>query len=367
MRIKSLKLFNFRNYKNLKIDFSDTLNIIYGKNGMGKTNLVEAVYVLALTKSFRTNNDKLLISKEEELFKIEGTIIDTTENNYKITLNEEGKKVEVNNTPIPRLSDYISKLSVIIFSPDDLRIIKSTPQDRRKVLNMQLSQLNNNYLKHLNNYNKVLKQRNAYLKTMYVNHNASKDFLDILTSELIEYGEKIYEERTEYFSYLNGIIADKYSKIAGQNILEIKYLSDFKNFHKEKILKKYKSSENKDIILGKTSIGIHRDDYAFYLNGDSLKDYGSEGQRKNAIISYKLSEIEIFFQKKKTNPILILDDLFSELDNEKIKNILKMIDKNVQTFITTTDINKVSEQIKKKSKIFEAKGTKIKETKNEKK
>ena len=352
MQICSLKLINFRNYQSLKIEFSKTLNIIYGNNGMGKTNLVEAIYVLALTKSFRTNNDSLLINKDQDLLKIEGEIKDKTINNFKLILDSEGKKVKINDNTEPKLSDYISKFRVILFSPADLRIIKAAPSDRRKYLNRQLSQLNNVYLKTLNKYNKILKQRNAYLKTMYINQNAKVEYLDILTEELINYGEKIYIERNKYFEIINEIISKKYLRIAGAKQLKIKYLSDYKDFDKEKLLKKYKNSENKDVILGKTHVGIHHDDYMFYLNEESLKDYGSEGQQKNAIIAYKLSEIELFYKQKESYPVLILDDLFSELDNEKIENIFKVLKKRIQTFITTTNIEIISEEIINKSKIF---------------
>ena len=364
MQIRFLKLINFRNFKTLKINFSETLNIIYGKNGMGKTNIVEAIYVLSLTKSFRTTNDKLLVHKDSNTFKIEGIVFDGSEKTYKLSLNDTGKKTRINKTSIQKLSDYISKLSVIVFSPADLRIIKSSPQDRRKSVNMQLSQISNRYLKMLGTYNKILKQRNSYLRTMYVNKNASVDYLDILTSELVDYGLEIYKERALYFSQLNDQISDYYEKITGAKDLQIKYISDFKDLEKSDLLKKYKTTENKDVIFGKTSIGIHRDDFSLAVAEDSLKDFGSEGQQKNAIIAYKLSEIDIFYKTKKSNPILILDDLFSELDNEKITNILKLINPDIQTFITTTDIRKITPKLRQKSKIIKViDGTVEEETK----
>ena len=364
MQIRSLKLINFRNYLSLNITFSDNLNIIYGNNGMGKTNLVEAIYVLALTKSFRTNNDKILISKEKDLFKIEGIINDFSENKFQVILNKEGKKAKINQTFLSKLSDYISKFSVIVFSPDDLHIIKTSPNERRKTLNRELSQLNNCYLKDLNKYNKILKQRNSYLKTMYINHNTSGEFLDILTNELITYGEKINKARNNYFFNINEKINANYFKIAKEKAIEIKYISDFNNFDREKLKKKYKSQQNKDTILGQTSIGIHHDDYIFQLKGEALKDYGSEGQQKNAIIAYKLAELELFYKEKGSYPVLILDDLFSELDKTKIKNILRMIKTKIQTFITTTDTKIISREIIMQSKLLKVNKGSVKEVKN---
>ena len=356
MQIRSLKLVNFRNYLSLKIDFSPTLNIIIGKNGMGKTNLVEAIYVLALTKSFRSNNDKLMIYQDKDLFKITGKIVDEGENTLEIILNNEGKKAKINKTSCIKLSDYISKFRVIVFSPDDLRIIKSTPGERRKTLNMQLSQLDNSYLKNLGCYNKLLKQRNSYLKTMYTNHNASIDYLDILTDKLITYGESIYKQRKNYFASLNEIIAKKYAK---KETLIIKYMTDYDNYNKNKLKQKYKKSINKDIILGATQIGIHRDDYIFQFNNNDLKDFGSEGEQKNAVITYKLAEIELFYMRHHSYPVLILDDLLSELDEGKIKNILKKINKKTQTFITTVDEKIVTSGLIKEGKIFKIKDGKI--------
>jgi len=353
MQIRNLKLLNFRNYEKLEISFSDNFNLIYGKNGMGKTNLVESIYVLALTKSFRGSSEKVLIHTDSGITRIEGTINNNAEANYKIIITDSGKKVKINNNQIEKLSEYVSKIAVVLFNPDDLRIIKDTPSIRRRALNVEISQLNNVYLKYLNQYNKILKQRNSYLKTMYLNMNSSKEYLDVLTEKLVDVGEKIYKMRAEFVEKINNYISSTYKKIALKGLLEIKYISDYSNFDKQKILNEYKNSISRDLMLGKTQMGIQHDDLKFTLDGNNLKDYGSEGQQKNAIIAFKISEIEIFKQEKNILPIFILDDLFSELDKEKIFNILDIIDGNIQTFITTTDISNVGDKIKSKSKIFE--------------
>ena len=198
MQIHQLKIVNFRNYDKLQVVFSHKCNLIFGNNVIGKTNLVEAIYVLALTKSFRGTLDKVLIKNGKESTKIEASIKNNIINNYQLMISNDGKKVKINNNNISKLSDYISKISVILFNPDDLRFIKDTPSIRRKNLNVDISQLNNIYLKLLNNYNKLLKQRNLYLKSMNINSNTDSDYLDVITDKLIEIGIKIYQYIKEF-------------------------------------------------------------------------------------------------------------------------------------------------------------------------
>jgi len=352
MEIGYLKLLNFRNYSNVELNFSPTINIFYGNNGMGKTNLVEAIYVLALTKSFRTIQDKNIIMKDKNLTKVEGIVKTNTKTNYKVIINEERKKVKINNNKIDRISDYISKINIVLFHPDDMKIIKDTPSIRRKMLNIELSQLNNNYLMYLSGYNKILKQRNAYLKQVFINGNSSTEYLNILKNKLIDYGIEISNARKKYIGLINEYISKIYKDIALVGELKVKYISDFKDKSKDEILENYKKVYQKEMAFGKTILGIHHDDIDFFLDNNKLKDWGSEGQLKNSVIAFKLSEIKIIKKIKKENPVLILDDLFSELDNEKINNILNLIGSDIQTFITTTDISKIKHDILDNSKIF---------------
>ena len=319
MRIEFLKLYNFRNYEKMQISFHPHLNLIYGKNGSGKTNLVEAIYVLALTRSFRLVNDKTLIMDGALACKIEGKIVNKYTNTYQIVLNKEGKKVAIDNDKKGKLSDYIAKIPIILFHPDDLRFIKDTPSTRRKNLNISISMLDLVYLRYLSNYNKILKQRNAYLKQLMVNSTLSNDYLDILTEKLVYHGLEIHQKRKKFIGEIN----------------------EFNELNKEEILNAYQSMFTKDVTLGKTNFGIHTDDLKFTLNGKDLKEYGSEGQQKNAIIAYKFSELEVFKKYKNFYPIFILDDLFSELDKEKVKNIMNLLKDDIQTFITTTELDKL--------------------------
>jgi len=343
MKISFLKLLNFRNYHQLEIRFHPYLNVIYGKNGTGKTNLVEAIYVLALTRSFRLVGDKTLIMDNTSISKVEGEIDNRYLTNYRVLLSREGKKVKINNKNVAKLSDYIAKITIVLFHPDDLRIIKDTPSTRRKNLNISISEITIQYLRYLNDYNKIMKQRNSYLKQMLVNHNNGTNYLDILTSKLLDYGYYLYLQRKDYIEKVNQYLSNYYERITGDSGLVIQYLSDYENKTREELLSLYQQGLEKDLILGKTLLGIHKDDLQFLLKGKDLKEYGSEGQQKNAIIAYKFSELEIFKEMTGSYPILILDDLFSELDEEKKDNIMHLLNKEVQTFITTTNIHQFDE------------------------
>lgn len=359
MQIQELKLLNFRNYERVSISFDNHLNIIYGSNGSGKTNLVEAIYVLALTRSFKQINDKTLIRSNTNLAKVEGILNNQFKNSYKVIITNEGKKVKIDNNKMTKISDYISKINIVLFSPNDLKMIKDTPSVRRKYLNIAISQLNIDYLKNLNHYNKLIKLRNAYLKKMYLNGNLLNSYLDVITEKLVDVGLSIFEERKKFITLINSYIEDIYEKITGSKHLNIKYCSDFFDKTRDELLAYYKKTINKDVTFGKTNFGVHHDDFIFYLDTYDLKDYGSEGQQKNAVISWKFSEIALFKKEKGVVPILILDDLLSELDIQKIKNIFTFIDENVQTFITTTEIEKVDFLLhdKKYKKIHVVNGT----------
>ena len=240
-------------------------------------------------------------------------------------------------------------------------MIKESPSIRRKLVNVDISMLNNNYLKYLASYNKILKQRNAYLKTVAVNGNSSLDYLSILTNNLIEYGLKICDYRKKFINELNELIGDMYSKITGIEGLSIKYISSYSDESKESLLKFYEKGLERDLFLGKTNMGVHHDDITFLLPFGDLKDFGSEGQQKNAIIACKLAEVELFKRINDNYPILILDDLFSELDKKKINNILNMLDKDMQTFITTTNVSFVKKSVRNNSKLYKVINGKIEE------
>ena len=328
MEITSLKLVNFRNFDSLELNFSNNKNIIIGDNGVGKTNIVEAIFVLALTKSFRTNDDMLLVKNDKDYFKIEGVVKSTFVNNYKIVYQDAIKTVKINNNKINKFSDYISNINVILFSINDLKLIKDTPSTRRKLINLEISELDNNYIKYLNYYNKILKQRNSYLKSLY-GKQVNYDYLGIIDSQLVDYGLKIRDIRDKFVNNINNIISSVHVKLGGNNDLNIYYKTDYQDFDKKYLLNLYAKNINRDINLGSTQIGIHKDDFIFNIDGNDIKDFASEGQQKNSVIAFKLAELEIFKEKTGEYPILILDDLFSELDIKKINKILNYISEDI--------------------------------------
>ena len=350
MKIDSLSLMNFRNYETLNISFGN-LNIIYGLNGSGKTNIVEAIYMLALTKSFRINNDKIMIKKGKIKAKIKGNILKKNdENEFGVEISNDGKIVTINGEKQDKVSDYVSRINVILFNPSDTRLIDDAPSERRKMLNIEISQIYKEYLVVLTNYQRILKQRNFYIRGMYINGSYTSEYLDILTKKLVEYGKVICKYRQDFIDNINKYIKSNYEKIFGSGTLKIRYVSTFKNKSEDDLIKRFKDNYQKELSVGKTLEGIHHDDIMFILDNNNLKEWGSEGQRKNAIISFKLAEINVINEIKGYYPILILDDLFSELDKEKITNLLGMLDRNVQTFITTTDLKNISKKVIKDAK-----------------
>ena len=254
MIIDDLKLLNFRSYSTLNLKFNPKLNIIYGMNGAGKTNIVEAIYALSLTKSFRTNNDNLMIMKDKNVSKVEANIINENKKNYQLILQNHEKKVKINDNKIDKLSDYVADIFMILFNPDDLKIIKESPALRRKFINIELSQLDRNYILYLNGYNKILKQRNIYLKEMYINGTLSKNYLDIMTEKMVDFGIKIYEIRKKFINKVSETISKNYLKIFEYGDLTIKYVSDY-NDKKENVIKK-RIANKVDIILGLKIVGI---------------------------------------------------------------------------------------------------------------
>ena len=353
MKVESLNLVNFRNYEKLNVEFNNFLNIFYGKNGSGKTNLIEAIYLLSLTKSFRISNDKSLIRKGNIKTTVKGEIRKKEDlSSYSVSISNDGKNVLIDDNKVDKISDYVSRINVILFNPVDTRLIDDAPVKRRKLLNIEISQLYKEYLIILNNYNQILKQRNFYLRRMYVNGNNDTSYLDIITKKLIEYGLMISKYRNQFIENINKYLSDIYLAIFKTGELKIKYVSNYKNKTSSMLLKTYQNSYLKEMEIGKTLFGVHHDDIVFVLDNNNLKEWGSEGQRKNAIISFKIAELMVVKEIKDYYPIFILDDLFSELDKEKVVNILKLLNEEVQTFITTTEINKIAKNILKKAKIF---------------
>lgn len=358
MYLKKIKLHNFRNYEKLSISLTKGINIIYGKNAQGKTNLLESIYVLGFTKSHRAFIDNSLIKMNNEYLTIEGIINkDKIDSKFNIYIDKTKKVLKYNDNIIKKVNNYISLVNIIIFYPEDLDLVKGSPKIRRKFLDLEISQLYSNYYVLINEYNKLLRIRNDYLKKLKMNLSKDLNYLSILDDYIIDKSISIYKLRKKYVDRLNEEASTIYENIIGIKDFYINYVMNCESkFEESNFKEKYKSEFNSklesDIKFCTTSIGPHKDELEFYLGDKNLKYYGSQGQQRVAVLSTKLSEIEILKKYKKTTPILLLDDVFSELDIKVQNNLLKYITKGVQTIITTTDLNKLEFKLIKKSKLF---------------
>lgn len=367
MKINKINLVGFRNYSNLSLSLGKNMNIFVGDNAQGKTNVLEAITILALTKSHRVGTSPNIIMFGKKKCKISGVVKnDKIISKLEVEITDDSKKLRINKTDIRKVADYISILNVIVFTPDDLEIVKGSPSVRRNLLNIQLSQLSKEYLKYYNEYNKLLKTRNEYLKILFNNNIADKTYLDIITDKLIEKAVFIYLKRKEYINFINLYIDKYYSDIAGNRGVVVKYVPNISidEFEEENIRKKlkhtFKKNYLKELNYGMTIYGPHRDDFYFEYNGNDLKYYGSQGQQKLAILSFKLSEIPIFKEFCGTEPVLLLDDIFSELDIKKRNKLLKIINLNdIQSIITTTDLRNINKKYVEEADVFNVKNGNI--------
>ncbi len=367
MKLTKINLLNFRNCSNINIKLGEGMNIFIGNNAQGKTNILEAITILALTKSHRVGVNPNIIMFDKKKAQIKGVVKrEKLISKLEVNITEEGKNLKINQTDIKKVADYISNLNVIVFTPDDLEIIKGSPNIRRNLLNIQLSQISKIYLNTYNEYNKLLKTRNEYLKILFSNSIADKAYLDIITDKLIDKAIIIYQKRKEYIDFINENIDKFYKDISGTGGLKIDYITNIEidNYETDNIRfilkEKFSKSYNKELNYGMTMYGPHRDDFFFNFNGNDLKFFGSQGQQKIAILSYKLSEISIFTKICETEPLLLLDDIFSELDIKKRNRLLKFVgESGIQTIITTTDLKNISKRYLNEAYIYEVKNGNI--------
>lgn len=366
MIIKNIKLKNFRNYENLDFVLNNRLNIIIGNNAQGKTNILESIYFLSLTKSFFAVNDKVVIKKNCLYARIDGVITSNNGcNNLSILVNNYGKYLKIGNKEIKKSSDYLGYLKVILFSPDNIRLLKEGPSIRRRFLNIEISQLSKRYILILNQFNDLLKQRNEYLKNIR-NSLVDKDYMLILNQKFAELAYQIYNFRNDFIVEINKRIKDIYKSIINIDNIEIKYITDIKLNDKEtminEIIDRLDRNYDKEILYGSTLIGPQRDDFSILLNGNDISSYGSQGQMRIAILSVKLSEIDIIFNKFGEYPVILLDDIFSELDVDKRNKLIKYLNCDRQVIITTTDIENINEELVNNAKLFKIDNGKVIET-----
>ena len=334
MYIEKIKLQNFRNYKELEINLNKNINIIYGNNAQGKTNILEAIFLCSFGKSFRTTKEKEMIKFDEEKSHIE-IFYQKKDRDGKIKIELGNKKqISVNGIKIKKLSELLGNMNIVIFTPDDINILKDGPAGRRRFLDMMIGQLRPNYVYNLNMYLKTIEQRNNYLRQIR-EENKSEEMLEIWDEKLAEYGEKIYIYRNEFINKISSKINEIHKNITdAKEKIQIDYVSNCGNI--ENYLKLLKERRKLDIIKGFTTKGIHRDDFVIYINGKEVSTYGSQGQNRTAVLSLKLSELQVVNDEIGEYPILLLDDFMSELDEERRKNFLNNI-KNTQVILTGTE------------------------------
>lgn len=334
MYIEKIRLQNFRNYENLEIDLNKNINIIYGENAQGKTNIIESIFLCAFGKSFRTSKEKEMIKFNKEKSLVEA-FYQKKDRDGKIKIELGNKKqISLNGIKIKKLSELLGNINIVIFTPEDINILRDGPAKRRRFLDMMIGQLRPNYVYNLNMYTKTIEQRNNYLRQIK-EENKPEDMLEIWDEKLAEYGEKVYIYRKEFIEKLYNKINEIHGNITdNKETLKIEFISNCDN--KEKYLKLLKERRKLDIIKGFTTKGIHRDDFVIYINGKEVNIYGSQGQNRTVVLSLKIAELNVIYEEIGEYPILLLDDFMSELDEVRRKNFLNNI-KNTQVILTCTE------------------------------
>ena len=350
MIVKQIELHNFRNYENLNLPLADQVNIFYGDNAQGKTNILESIYVCSTTKSHKGSKDRDMIKIGEE----EGHIRMHLEKKgvpHRIDMHlkkNKTKGVAIDGIPIKKSTELFGLMNVVFFSPEDLSMIKNGPGERRRFMDLELCQLNKLYLYYLSNYNKILIQRNNLLKQISFN-SSLKDTLDIWDRQLCECGTKIIESRAQFISEMNELVGEIHSNLSGgREKLSISYEP---SVLQTDMAEKLEKSREQDIYRKATGYGPHRDDISFFVGNENLKLFGSQGQQRTAALSLKLAEIELVRKKIGENPVLLLDDVLSELDRKRQHQLLNSME-GIQTMITCTGLEEFVGDRKRFNHIF---------------
>ena len=367
MKIKSLKLLYFRNYLSTDIEVHPSLNVLVGNNANGKTNIIESIFCLALGKSYRTKSDSECIMFGETATAM-SCIVNKNNRELDIMLgiNNKGKSAKIAGIKKTKLTDFVGELNVVLFSPEDLQIVKGSPALRREFMNREFYQFSRIYHKYYLMYQHLLKQRNSYLKDMRKNQKdeMSLAYLETLTSQLAKVALYITKERVSFVQDISKLTYKNMLNISnGQETLKIKYKSSVldalniaeindESFTEENLTKVMMKKSFDDIMRGSTKIGPQHDDLEFYINDLNAKMYASQGQQRSIVLSLKLAEINYLKEKTGTYPVLLLDDVLSELDKNRQLKLLDAINENVQTFITTPSISDIKEDLLKKAKVF---------------
>lgn len=341
MKVKNLQLVNYRNYINSKIEFHPEINIIIGNNAQGKTNLLESLYLLSTTRSFRVNKDSNLIMKNKNYALIEADIESNILKKLKVVIVDKGKSLFISNQRIAKNSDFIGEVNTVLFSPKDIELFSSPKSFRRKLVDLEIGKISKKYMNSLNYYQKLLKDRNILLK------NKDVDFflIDSIDEKMIENQIQIIRFRKHFIDFINSKINVYYSYLSkSKDKISMSYdccINDFKNMNEELHIM-YKENLEKDRLYKMTLNGVHREDIIFRINDQNVNDFASQGQRRMIVLSFKFAIIEYIENSIKDYPILLLDDVLSELDINVKQRLFKIISSKLQVFITTTDINEIN-------------------------
>lgn len=361
MWLENLQLQNFRNYEAVNIDFTPGVNIFLGSNAQGKTNLLEAIYALALTRSHRTTNDKDLIGWEGKTAKVSGVVERRLGKlPLEIDFTTKGKKARMNHLDQAKLANYVGQMNVILFAPEDLALIKGAPALRRNFIDREFSQMSPKYLYVANQYRAILKQRNQYLKQLQNKKSRDLLYLEVLTEQLSGYAAELIIRRLVLVERLARAAKPIHAAITQElEQLDIKYVSQLSEEErqdqetiKSALLARYIKLQEREIFMGTTLLGPHRDDLQFLVNDHDVAEFGSQGQQRTAALALKLAEIDLMKEETDEYPILLLDDVLSELDTVRQTHLLMAMQDKVQTFLTTPSLSDVARQLIKEPKIF---------------
>ena len=341
MIVKNISLRNYRNYEKVDISFDEKINYFIGNNGQGKTNLLEAILFLSLTKSHRINDDKKLIKYNSPFTKINSLINDEEDKKMEVIIHQSGKSLSINNIQINKVSDFIGKLNVILFSPDDLFLFNDQPRERRKVIDQEISKINQKYLLTLNKYKNLIKDKNNLLKNKEIDIN----YLDVLNEQLINESKIIINERKKIIEVLNKNIKRIYKLLSNEDkdiFIEYKCCVEDGNLRRL-----YEEAKQKEIDYRVASVGPHREDYLFLMDNEPLINIASQGQKRMVVLAFKLSLINYIYQQTNKYPVLLLDDVLSELDKNHRERLINLLEDKNQCIITTTEDIDIKENIKK--------------------
>lgn len=358
MKLKSIHLRDFRNYESLDLSLNPNINVFIGDNAQGKTNLLESIYFLSTGRSHRIQDEALCIRSNQMMGMCRAVVEHHGEIQLKVVIHDKGKTLFYQNQPLKKSSEFIGKMNAVMFSPSDMDLFETSPKARRKLIDVELGKINPFYMDSLNQYLKVLKERNLYLK----GNHLDEAYLEVLTNKLVDLQCDIIRYKTGFIDCLNQIISRYYQRLSISNsVIRIHYSGpvEWSDTIKSDLLDKYQKSLERDKYLKMTHIGVHRDDFEFYIDDKEVISVASQGQRRLIIVALKCSLIEVIEEMTGSKPILLLDDVFSELDIKRREALFDVLHQNTQTIITTTDLEDVRLWTKDHVSIYEVNQGKV--------